>query len=243
MLSNLDIGGRALGDGRVEEGQHRLDVVARARPRVGAKQSSRKRRLGDNQLGRRRHFRLQSLRPGLASLQRDGQLRWWPISSARSAGRTASNKLLRGCVSGAGIANCQAGTAPNRCPLQLPVGHQRRPPVTDQPPPGFCSYCACGTSKYCATYTARKLQSCLDRRAPLSYSVPFPPILRAEFSPIHSKASYRSRASRDSGQTGSTRCAAKIQPVNKGRPRDLRVPRSAGLGDVILQARGAAAVV
>lgn len=46
VFSNLDIGGRALGDGRVEQCEHRLDFVAGTRPWVCTEQGSRKRRLG-----------------------------------------------------------------------------------------------------------------------------------------------------------------------------------------------------
>lgn len=53
VISNLDIGGRALVDGCVEEGEHRLDVVAGASSRVGAEKGAGEGRFGDGKLGRR----------------------------------------------------------------------------------------------------------------------------------------------------------------------------------------------
>ena len=57
VISNLDIVGRALGNGCVEEGKHRLDVVAGARPGVGAEQGAGEGRFGDGELGRRHRQR------------------------------------------------------------------------------------------------------------------------------------------------------------------------------------------
>lgn len=52
--SNLNVGGRASRNGRVDEAEEVVHLAARAGRRVGAEQDSHERRLGDGQL-RRRH--------------------------------------------------------------------------------------------------------------------------------------------------------------------------------------------
>lgn len=56
VFSNLDIGRGALDDSCVEQGDHRVDLVARARARVCAEQGSSERCLGYREL-RRSHFK------------------------------------------------------------------------------------------------------------------------------------------------------------------------------------------
>lgn len=57
VCSNLDIGGRALGGGRVQQRERRLDLVARTGLRVCSKKGACEGRFGDDQLCRRRCHR------------------------------------------------------------------------------------------------------------------------------------------------------------------------------------------